>query len=239
MNTAIVMGVGPDRGLGAQLCARFANQGLHVFVAGRTQAKLDAVVDNITAVGGSATAAVADATDESAVQGLFAQAAKQGTLSLAIYNAGNATMGTVSDMTTDTFIDSWKICCYGGFLFGREAIRQMTSTGGTLLFTGASASLRGVSGFGAFNSSKAGLRALAQSMSKESGKDGIHVGHVIIDGAIHGEKIQKLAPEYYDKLGDDGMIKIESIVDVYEYLYMQPKSGWSFEVDVRTSIEKW
>jgi len=239
MKTAIVIGVGPDRGLGAQLCKRFAKQDLHVFVAGRTQAKLDAVAKNIVSAGGSATAVVADATDESAVQALFTQAANQGSLSVAIYNAGNAVMGSIGEMTTATFTDAWKICCLGGFLFGREAIQQMSSTGGTILYTGASASLRGVSGFGAFNSSKAGLRALAQAMAKECGKDAIHVGHVIIDGAINGEKIKMLAPDYYDKLGEEGMLKIESVVDVYEYLYKQPKSGWSFEVDVRTSIENW
>jgi len=239
MKTAIVMGVGPERGLGAQLCERFATLDLDVFVVGRTQSKLDAVAQSIIAAGGSATAVVADATDESAVQALFSQVAEQGPLSAAIYNAGNASMGSIGEMTVEAFTDSWKICCFGGFLFGREAIRQMSSTGGTILYTSASASLRGVAGFGAFNSSKAGLRALAQAMSKENGKNGIHVGHVIIDGAINGEKIKKLAPEYYDKLGDEGMLKIESIVDVYEYLYKQPKSGWTFEVDVRTAIENW
>jgi NAD(P)-dependent dehydrogenase (short-subunit alcohol dehydrogenase family) len=236
MKTAIVIGVGPDRGLGAQLCERLAKLDLHVFVAGRTQAKLDAVVGNIVSASGSATAILADATDGSGVKALFKQAAEQGALSVASYNAGNAVMGSIGEMTTETFTDAWKVCCLGGFLFGREAIRKMSSTGGTILYTGATGSLRGAAGFGAFNSSKAGLRALAQAMAKECGKDGIHVGHVIIDGAINGEKIKISAPEYYEKLGDEGMLKIESIVDVYEYLYKQPKSGWSFEADVRTSI---
>ena len=115
METAIVMGVGPDRGLGAQLCQRFAKLDLHVFVAGRTQAKLDAVAQSIVAAGGSATAVVADATDESAVQALFSQAAEQGPLSAAIYNAGNASMGSIGEMTVEAFTDSWKICCLAVF----------------------------------------------------------------------------------------------------------------------------
>jgi NAD(P)-dependent dehydrogenase (short-subunit alcohol dehydrogenase family) len=212
MDTAIVMGVGPDQGMGAQLCKRFSSLGLHVFVAGRTQAKLDAVVEGIRADGGDASAVAADATVEADVVELFAQAAGQ----------------------------SWRICCYGGFLFGREAVRHMKSMGGgTLLFTGASASMRGRPNFGAFNSSKAALRTLAQAMAKEYGRDGIHVGHVVIDGAIYGEKVRTKFPDFAEKLGEAGMINIGAIVDAYEYLYKQPKTGWSFEVDVRTAIESW
>ena len=240
MDTAVVMGVGPDRGMGGRLCRRFAKLGKHVFVVGRTQAKLDSVVAGIAADGGSATAMVADATSEDGVVALFAAAAKTGRIDVAIYNAGNNTPGRLDEMTAEYFENSWRICCFGGFLFGREAIRQMKdSGGGTVLFTGASASLRGRPNFGAFNSSKAGLRALAQAMAKEYGADGIHVGHVVIDGAINGEKIRKRYPEYVEKLGDEGLVDIEAIVDAYEYLYHQPKTGWTFEVDVRTAIESW
>ena len=111
--------------------------------------------------------------------------------------------------------------------------------GGTLLFTGASASLRGRAGFGAFNSSKAALRTLAQAMAKEYGPQGIHVGHVVVDGAIAGDKIMTRYPEYAEKLGEEGMISIEGIVDGFAYLYHQPRRAWSFELDVRTSVETW
>jgi NAD(P)-dependent dehydrogenase (short-subunit alcohol dehydrogenase family) len=235
--TAIVIGVGPDRGLGAQLCRRFAGEGLHVVVSGRSQDKLAAVVESIQGDGGSAEAVVADATSEADTQALFDRAGD--TLDLAIYNAGNNTPGKIVDMDAAYFEQSWRVCCFGGFLFGREAVRRMQSRGGTLLFTGASASLRGRSFFGAFNSSKAGLRTLAQAMAKEYAADGIHVGHVVVDGAIGGEKIMKGLPDYADKLGEEGMISIEGIVDGYAFLYHQPKRAWTFELDVRTSKENW
>ena len=110
---------------------------------------------------------------------------------------------------------------------------------GTILFTGASASLRGKANFGAFNSAKAALRTLAQALAKEAGPLGIHVAHVIVDGAINGDKIRSNFPEYADRLGDDGMINLDTIVDAYEYLFKQSKVGWSFEVDLRTAIESW
>jgi NAD(P)-dependent dehydrogenase (short-subunit alcohol dehydrogenase family) len=239
MNTAIVIGVGPDRGLGAQLCKRFARLDKHVFVCGRTQAKLDAVAADIGAAGGHATAVVADATDEAAIVAVFDQAAAVGTIDVAIYNAGNNTPGEIIDMDADYFTRSWQVCCFGGFLFGREAIRRMQNGGGTLLFTGASASLRGRAGFGAFNSSKAALRTLAQAIAKESGSQGIHVGHVVVDGALGGEKIHQRFPEYAEKLGEAGMVSLEGVVDAFEFLYRQPPTAWSFEVDVRTAIENW
>lgn len=237
---AIISGVGPDQGMGAQLARRFAGHGLHVFVAGRTQGKLDAVVASIHSDGGHATAVVADATDESATVELFKQARALGPIDLVIYNTGNNTPGRFEDMSAEFFERSWQVCCFGGFLYGREAIKNMKRDGGgTILFTGASASMRGRANFGAFNSSKAALRIMAQAMAKECGADGIHVGHVVIDGAIGGDKIRKGLPEIAARLGEDGMIDIQAIVDGFEYLYKQPRRGWSFEVDVRTSIETW
>ena len=108
-----------------------------------------------------------------------------------------------------------------------------------MIFTGASASLRGRENFGAFNSSKGALRNLAQAMAKEYGREGVHVGHVVVDGPIGGEKIKQGLPEYAAKLGDEGMINIDGIVDGYVYLYQQPRQAWTFELDVRTSLEKW
>jgi len=236
--SAIVIGVGPDRGLGAQLCRRFAREGLHVLVAGRTGEKLEAVVESIEKDGGSAEAVVSDATSEADTQRLFERAGDS--LSLAVYNAGNNTPGKIEDMEAAYFEQSWRVCCFGGFLFGREAVRRMKPLGGgTLLFTGASASLRGRANFGAFNSSKAALRTLAQAMAKEYAEDGIHVGHVVVDGPIGGEKIMTLLPEYAKRLGEEGMISIEGLADGYVFLYRQPRRAWTFELDVRTSKESW
>ena len=238
MPTAIVIGVGPDRGLGAQLAHRFATSGHRVIVAGRTLQKLEAVVAAIESSGGRALAQVTDTTDEAAIIELFNQAGDD--LDLAIYNAGNNTPGRIVDMEADYFESSWRVCCFGGFLFGREALRRMLPRkAGTLLFTGASASLRGRANFGAFNSAKGALRNMAQAMAKEYGSDGIHVGHVVVDGAIRGEKVMNKYPDYAEQLGDAGMINIEGIVDGFEYLYKQPSNAWSFELDVRTSVENW
>ena len=236
MGTAIVIGVGPDQGLGAQLCKRFAAEGLNVLVAGRTKAALDAVVADIVGAGGRATAVVADATSEADTIALFDKAGAD--LELAIYNAGNNTAGKIIDMTADYFEQSWRVVCFGGFLFGREAVRRLVPKGkGTLLFTGASASLRGRSGYGAFNSSKAGLRTLAQAMAKEYAVDGVHIGHVVVDGAIGGEKIRKRFPDAASR--EDRLISIDGIVDGFVFLHKQPRRAWSFELDVRTSHENW
>ena len=236
---AIVIGVGPEDGLGAQLCARFAQRGHRVFMAGRSGDALEALAEKI---GHGATAVPTDTTDEAQVQALFdAAAAAEGELALAIYNAGNNTPGRIIDMEAGYFERAWRVGTFGGFLFGREAVRRMQAqgNGGTLLFTGASASLRGRANFGAFNASKGALRNLAQAMAKEYAQDGIHVGHVVIDGPIGGEKIKKGFPQYAEKLGEAGMIDIQGIVNAYEYLYDQPRNAWSFEVDVRTSLENW
>jgi len=236
MKTAIVIGVGPNRGLGAQLCKRFAADGLKVIVAGRTQSALETVAEDIRRTGGQAVPVVADATRERDFAELFDSAGND--LDLAIYNAGNNTPGKIVDMDAGYFEQSWRVVCFGGFLFGREAIRRMLpNKAGTLLFTGASASLRGRPGYGAFNSAKAGVRVLAQAMAKEYAADGIHVGHVIVDGAIAGDKIFQRFPEAVSR--EESLIDIKAIVDAFAFLYSQPSRGWSFEVDVRTSREKW
>ena len=240
MKSTIVIGVGPIDGLGAQLCRRFAASGLHVQVAGRTASKLDEVVALIESEGGKASSFVADVTDEARVAELFDAACATGPLSLAIYNVGNNTPGQISEMEADYFIQSWQSGCFGGFLFGREASRRMLAAdGGTILFTGASASLRGKANFGAFNSAKAGLRTLAQALAKEVGPEDIHVGHVIVDGGIYGEKIKNRFPDYAKERGEDGLVSLEGIVDAYEFLYSQKRTAWTFEVDLRTSVENW
>jgi len=233
-----VIGVGPERGLGARLCARFAREGLHVVAAGRTRERLDAVVADVAAAGGSAEAVVADATSESDVRALFERA--RDTLVLAVYNAGNNTPGRIDEMEAEYFERAWRVGCFGGFLFGREAVRTLRPRGGgTLLFTGASASLRGRPFFGAFNAAKGALRNLAQAMAKEYAPDGIHVGHVVIDGPIDGDKVVLGLPEYAERLGEEGRIDLDGIVEAFVFLHRQPRRAWTFELDLRTSSESW
>jgi NAD(P)-dependent dehydrogenase (short-subunit alcohol dehydrogenase family) len=238
MKKAIILGVGPREGLGARLAERLAAEELKVIVAGRTGEHLEAVVAAIREAGGEATSVVADATREQDVRGLFELAGTD--LDLAVYNAGNNTPGRIVDMEASYFEQAWRVGCFGGFLFGREAARTMIPQArGTLLFTGASASLRGRAGFGAFNAAKGALRALAQAMAKEYGPDGIHVGHIVIDGAISGAKIKEGFPEYAEKIGEAGMIDLDGIVDAFMLLYRQSPRAWTFELDVRTAIERW
>ncbi|MEQ8267154.1 MAG: SDR family NAD(P)-dependent oxidoreductase [Parvibaculum sp.] len=239
--TAIVAGVGPHKGLGAVLCHRAASEGLHVFVAGRTLDKLEAVAEAIRAEGGAATALVCDVTDEAQVIDLWNCAEATGPVALAIYNAGNNTPGKISGMTADYFERSWRVCTYGAFLFAREASDHMAPRGeGTLLFTGASSSMRGREGFAAFSAAKGGLRNFAQSAAKEFGPLGLHVGHVVIDGGIAGEKLHTMVPQYAAQRAQEGrLIDLDGIADIYIQLHRQKRSAWSFEVDIRTHAEPW
>lgn len=235
---AVIIGVGPDSGLGARLCHRFAGLGLHVVAAGRTQAKVDAVAAAIRQAGGFATGVQADTTSEAEVTALFAEAAAIGPLRVAVFNAGNNMPGDFLTMEADYFERCWRIACFGGFLFSREALKRMVPEGsGSLLFTGASASMRGKPNFAAFTAAKAGLRALAQSLAREFGPKGIHVGHVVVDGGIDGEKLRSRPGIVEHFGGQDGMVDLEGIVDLFEMLHRQPPRAWTHEVDVRTYRE--
>lgn len=238
---AIVIGVGAERGLGAALCRKFASEGYHVFVAGRTREKLDRVVAQVQAGNGQATAVVADAGKANQIAALFKTARQQdsGVVDLAVFNVGNNVPGKVLDIEPDYFAQAWRIGCFGGFLFGREAIRSMREHGGTLIFTGASASMRGRAGFAAFSASKAGLRHLAQCLAKEHAADAIHVAHVVVDGGIAGDKIMKHRPEIVEQYGEDRLIELEGIADSYWFLHQQPQRAWTFELDLRTYLEPW
>lgn len=236
--TAIVLGVGPERGLGATLSRRFAGLGLHTLVAGRTGSKVEAVVAAITAAGGVATPVTADATKEEDVIALFDRAEAIAPVEVAIFNAGNNMPGDLRTMEAEYFERCWRIACFGGFLFGREAARRMAPRGrGTLIFTGASASMRGRPGFSAFTAAKAGLRAFAQSMAREFHPQGLHVGHVVIDGGIAGDRIEIGRQEFATKVGPEGLVDLEGITDLYEMLHKQPRTAWSHEIDVRTFKE--
>ena len=234
--TAIVVGVGAEVGIGGAVCKRFAREGYHVFIAGRTVEKIDAVRNAITSSGGAATSVVTDTTKEAEVIRLFdiAEHAGHGPLEVVIYNAGNNFMKDILDMDAEFFERVWRVGCFGGFLVGREAGRRMLPRGtGTLLFTGATGSLRGKPPFGSFASAKAGLRALCQTMARDWGPKGIHVAHVVIDGGVNGDMIRSRFPDYITRKGADGMLDTDAIADAYWYLHTQHPTAWSLEVDLR------
>jgi len=233
--TAIVVGVGAELGLGAATARRFAAGGLHVLVAGPTAAKIETVAAAIRASGGSAAAVVTDTTREADVLALFDRAeAGPGALEVVIYNAGNNQMIDFRQLTAEQFEQFWRVGCFGGFLVGREAARRLVPRGrGTVLFTGASASLRGKPGFAHFAAAKAGLRMLAQSMAREYGPLGIHVAHVVIDGGINGERLRRFAPGMVQQRGDDGLLDVEAIAETYWQIHCQPPTTWAHEVDLR------
>lgn len=238
---AIVAGVGAEQGLGAALCRKFAAEGLHVLVAGLTPSKIARVVESISASGGTATPVRTDVTVEVDVASLFEQAGadvERGATEIVVFNAGNNRPHDFRTMTATWFEDTWRVGCFGGFLVGREAARRLAPLGrGTIIFTGATASVRGRPEFAAFASAKAGLRAIAQSMAREFGPQGLHVAHVIIDGGIDGERLNSRFPELRAQKGPDGLLNVDAIAEAYWLLHRQHRSAWSHEVDLRPFAE--
>jgi len=235
---AVVVGVGAERGLGAALCRRFATEGHHVLVAGRTPQKIEQVVRTIQAQGGSAEPVPTDTTREDDVVRLFDRAMAAGPgldpVDLVVYNAGNNRKLDFRELSAEQFEEFWRIGCFGGFLVGREAARRLVPLGrGSVLFTGASASLRGKPGFAHFAAAKAGLRMIAQSMAREYGPLGIHVAHVVIDGGIFGDRLLSARPQLVQDRGDDGLLGIDAIAQTYWQLHRQHRSAWAQEIDLR------
>ena len=239
MATALVIGVGSERGVGGALCRRFAQEGLHVVVAGRTEEKVAGVAESLRSAGGMASHAVADATTAVGVARYFDAAEQAGGVpELVVYNVGNNRFSPLVEMTDEFFEDLWRVCCFGGFLTGREAAQRMIPCGGgTLIFTGATASMRARPPFTAFASAKAGLRAVAHGMAREFGKQGLHVGHVVIDGVIDGEVVNSRMPQAKEHLGEEGMLQPDDIALAYWMLHTQPRSAWTLELDVRPDRE--
>lgn len=237
MAKAVVVGVGGEPGLGAALCQRFAREGYHVLAAGRTLARLEQITEQIEQAGGRASPVQVDTTKEADVVRLFDLAMADddgGPADLVVYNAGNNAPHDFRTMPAEFFEETWRVGCLGGFLVGREAARRLAPLGrGTVIFTGATASLRSRPPFTAFAAAKAGLRAIAQSMARELGPGGIHVAHVIIDGGINGERLKTAAPQMAEQRGDDGLLDPAGIADVYWHLHRQHPTTWSFEVDLR------
>jgi NAD(P)-dependent dehydrogenase (short-subunit alcohol dehydrogenase family) len=235
---ALVLGVGALRGIGGAVSRLFAKNGYHVLVAGRTTAKIDKVVETIRSEGGTATAVTVDGTKEEDIVRLFDKAmaddAHGAPADLLVFNMGNNAAVDFREMTAQHFEDSWRVGCFAGFLFGREAMRRLAPLGrGTVIFTGASGSLRGRPKFAAFNATKGGLRLMVQSMAREFGPQNIHVAHVIIDGGIAGDRLLSRMPDRAEKAGPDGLLRPEAIVENYWHLHKQQRSAWSHEIDLR------
>jgi NAD(P)-dependent dehydrogenase (short-subunit alcohol dehydrogenase family) len=236
--TAVVIGVGAERGLGAALCQRFAGERYHLIVAGRTPEKIAQVVQTIRKAGGSAEPMAVDTTREDDVVRLFDRAISPGDgrdpSDLVVFNAGNNRRIDFRQLTAAQFEDFWRVGCFGGFLVGREAARRLAPLGrGTVIFTGASASMRGKPGFAHFAAAKAGLRMIAQSMAREYGPLGIHVAHVVVDGGINGDRLRNLVPTLVKDRGEDGLLGIDAIADTFWHIHRQQRSAWTQEVDLR------
>lgn len=235
---ALVVGAGDH--LGAAIAQRFAREGYHI-VATRRRGDLSALVQAVQALGASATAIHSDARDEQQVIDLVEQVETTlGPIAVTVFNVGGNVRHGIVDTTAQVYRKVWEMCAFAGFLVGREVARRMLARqAGTILFTGASASLRGGNGFAAFAGGKHALRALAQSMARELGPQGIHVAHVVVDGLIENENTARLMPELYASKGPDGIIRPDDLAEVYWQLHRQPRTAWTFELDVRPGVEPW
>ncbi|HYS68111.1 MAG TPA: SDR family NAD(P)-dependent oxidoreductase [Paraburkholderia sp.] len=231
---AWIAGVGASAGLGAALARRFAREGFSVAVTGRSRERLDAIVDEIHGAGGQAFALPGDVTSESDLAAIARQLTERGTLEVAIFNAAGAPRAPTLELSAGQFEAAWRVTTLGGFLFARAALQPLLAAGrGSLLFTGATASLRGRPPFAAFASAKAGLRSLAQSLAREFGPKNIHVAHVVVDGGIDGERLRMSAPQRVAERGPDGLLDPDDIADAYWHLHQQRRSAWSQEIDLR------
>jgi len=235
---AVIAGVG--EGLGYALARRFAQAGYPVALAARTADRLARLAAEIQKSGGKAFPAPTDVREEQEVMALFdALESEHGPVEVAVFNAGANFRASIHDTPADMFEKIWRLGCYAGFLFGREAARRMAPRGkGTILFTGATASIRGSSHFAAFAAAKNGLRAVAQSMARELGPKGIHVAHVVIDGMIDTAAVRQRFADRVKDLGPDAMLDTAAIAELFFQIHAQPRSAWTFEADLRPYGEK-
>lgn len=238
---ALIFGAGALPGIGAAVAMRAARGGLRVYVTGRNVEKIEQTVQTIAGQGGSAVALQVDASLQEQVAGAFERAVQDGCrLELVVHNVGTNRPGSFLDITPAQLEKSWRNDCLSGFIVGQEATKRMVpQERGTLIFTGASASLRGKAGFGSFAAAKAGLRILAQSMAREFGPKGIHVAHVIIDGVVDGDRLRSLMPDLIEQKGEDGALKPADIAEVYWALHRQHRTTWTHELDLRPFKENW
>ena len=239
--TAAIIGAGDYSG--AEIAKKFASEGFSIFAGRRNGEKLAPLVKDIEDAGGTIAARSLDARKEEEIISFLNDADRQAPLEVCIFNIGANVNFPILDTTERVFRKVWEMACYSGFLAGREAARLMLPRGqGNIFFTGATASLRGGSGYAAFASAKFGLRAVAQAMARELGPKNIHVAHLVIDSGVNTEwvrqrRIEALGP---DALSDpDALIPPASVAEAYWQLYRQPRSAWTFEQEIRPFKEKW
>jgi NAD(P)-dependent dehydrogenase (short-subunit alcohol dehydrogenase family) len=240
---AILVGAGDA--IGAAVAQRFAKGGYTVCICRRDAAKSQKLVNELTSSGLKIHAFSVDARQEAEVQNLFARIEEAvGPIEVCLFNAGSNVSKPLLETTEKLFFKAWELACYAGFLVGREAARHMLKRGhGTILFTGATASIRGSKGFAAFSSAKFGLRAVAQAMARELGPRNIHVVHLLIDAGVDSEAIHqrmKAATGIDAKeIPPDSLTKTRSIAEAYWFAHNQARDGWTHELDLRPSVEKW
>jgi NAD(P)-dependent dehydrogenase (short-subunit alcohol dehydrogenase family) len=241
MSAKAVLVIGAGDATGGAIARRFAREGYVACVTRRHAEKLAPLVESIEKDGGKARAFGSDARKEEEVVALTDTIEHEvGAIEVAVYNIGANVRFPIRETTSRVFFKVWEMACFGGFLMGREVAKRMVSRGhGTILFTGATASVRGGSGYAAFASGKHGLRAVAQSMARELSPEGIHVAHVVIDGAIDTAWIRENFPERAALKSEDGILSPDAIAENYWTLHCQPRSAWTHELDLRPWIERW
>ena len=236
---ALVIGAGDATG--GAIARRFAREGYIACVTRRSADKLQPLIDSIRAEGGQAYGYGSDARKEEDVAALFAQIeAEHGPVEVMVFNIGANVPSSILEETARKYFKVWEMACFSGFLNGQAAARRMVARGrGTILFTGATAALRGSANFAAFAGAKHALRALAQSMARELGPLNIHVAHVVVDGAIDTAFIRDTFPERYALKDQDGILNPDHIAENYWDLHTQPRDAWTFELDLRPYMERW
>lgn len=242
-NKGVCLVVGVGEGLGSAIARAFAGEG-HIVCMTRRARHLDAleeVVRSIRGTGGAAHAFGVDARSEDEMIALFEKIERDiGSLEVVVYNIGANVRFPIRETTARVFRKVWEMACFGGFLTGREAAKVMVPRGrGTILFTGATASIRGRAGLAAFASAKNGLRAVAQSMARELGPEGIHVAHVVIDGGVDGTFARSTGRDIDALLERDAIMRPADIAAAYVAVHQQPRSAWTHELDLRPWVETW
>jgi NAD(P)-dependent dehydrogenase (short-subunit alcohol dehydrogenase family) len=240
-DTKVALVIGAGDATGGAIARRFAREGFTACVTRRTVDKLAPLVARIEAEGGTARAFGSDARQEEQMVGLVDTIEREvGPIEVAVFNIGGNVRFPIRDTTARVYRKVWEMCALAGFLMGRETARVMVPRGrGTVLFTGATASVRGGSGFAAFAGGKHALRALAQSMARELGPHGIHVANIVIDGAIDTEFIRSNFPERAALKDRGGILDPEAIAQAYWQLHCQQRSAWTHELDLRPWLETW
>jgi NAD(P)-dependent dehydrogenase (short-subunit alcohol dehydrogenase family) len=235
-----ILVVGAGDATGGAIARRFAREGYATVVTRRELASLGPLLEKIRADGGEAHGFGADARDEDQTVALFEKIETEiAPLEAVVFNIGANVNFPIRETTSRVYRKVWEMAAFAGFLAGREAAKAMVPRGcGTIIFTGATASIRGASGFSAFSGAKFALRSLAQSMARELGPQGIHVAHTIIDGAIDTEWIARNFPQRHALKDQDGILNPDHIAEAYWMIHSQPRDAWTHELDLRPWMEK-